>query len=267
MADAHKYTNKLANARVLIIGGSSGIGFSVAEACLEQKCTVIISSSQQSRIDSAISRLLSSYPSAKDRLSGHPCDLSSPTLEENIKTLFSKIDILDHIIFTAGDALVKLSLSEATLEKIQKAGMVRFFAPLLVAKHAVAHLAPGPNSSITLTTGTLSEKPMAGFGVMACYAAGLQSMMRGLALDLKPTRVNLVSPGFVETELWNWGKEEWAKDDFPKMAEQFQKGTTTGELGQPEDVAEAYLYCMRDRNVTGSMISTNSGALLVTGKF
>ncbi|KAL8732458.1 MAG: hypothetical protein Q9181_003941 [Wetmoreana brouardii] len=263
MADAKKYTDKLANARVLVIGGSSGIGFSVAEACLENNCTVIISSSQRSRIDSAISRLLSSYPSAKDRLSGHPCDLSSPTLEENIKSLFSKVSTLDHIVYTAGDRLATMPLGEATLEKIQKAGMVRFFAPLLVAKHAVAHLAPGPNSSITLTTGVVSEKPNAGWAVPASYSAGLHSMMRALALDLKPTRVNLVSPGAVVTELWDF----MPKDEFPKLAEQFKKGMTTGELGQPEDVAEAYLYCMRDRNVTGSMISTNGGSMLMTGKF
>lgn len=263
MADAQKYTNKLANARVLVVGGSSGIGFSVAEACVEHKCTVIISSSQQSRIDDAISRLLKSYPSAKDRVSGYPCDLSSDSAEENIKTLFSKTGTLDHIVFTAGDKLATIPLPEVTIENLQRAGMVRFNGPLLVAKHGSGKLAPGPNSSITLTTGTVSEKPLPGWTASASYAAGLHSMMRSLALDLRPTRVNLISPGLVETEMW----KDMPQETFKAFTEEARRGMTTGKLGKPEDVAESYLYCMRDRNLSGSMISTNGGSLLMTGKF
>jgi len=263
MSDAQKYTNKLSGARVLVVGGTSGIGFCVAEACLEHGCKVILSSSQQSKIDSSISRLLQSYPSAKDRLSGHPCDLSSPSVEDNIRSLFSKTGTVDHIVFTAGDALTIMPLKDTTLEVIQHAGMVRFNGALLVAKHGSEHLAPGPNSSITLTTGTASEKPVAGWTISASYAAGLHSMMRNLALDLKPTRVNLISPGLVETEMWN----QMPKEQLGAVLDEMKRGTTTGEVGRPEDVAEAYLYCMRDRNVTGSFIATNSGALLMTGKF
>lgn len=263
MLDAQKYTNKLSGAKVLVVGGSSGIGFCVAEACLENGCTVVISSSQQSRIESAIDRLLKSYPSAKDRLSGYPCDLTSPSMEDNIKALFSKTGTLDHIVFTAGDRLLTMPLKDVTLEAVQSAGMVRFNGALFVAKHGCEHLNPGPRSSITLTTGTVSEKPVAGWTVAASYAAGLHSMMRGLALDLRPTRVNLISPGAVETELW----DSMSKDDVGTLKEGFKKASATGEIGRPEDVAEAYLYCMRDYNVTGSMISTNSGAMLMTGKF
>ncbi|KAL8947137.1 MAG: hypothetical protein Q9183_007824, partial [Haloplaca sp. 2 TL-2023] len=188
MPDAVKYTKKLSGARVLVIGGSSGIGFAVAEACVENGCTVIISSSQQSRIDSSISRLLTSYPSAKDRVIGHPCDLASSSAEENIKALFSKVGTVDHIVFTAGDKLATIPLKDATLESMQKAGMVRFFSPLLVAKYAPHHLSPGPSSSITLTTGSASEKPVAGWSVPASYAGAMHSMMRNLALDLRPIR-------------------------------------------------------------------------------
>ncbi|MCJ1302053.1 hypothetical protein MMC08_004854 [Hypocenomyce scalaris] len=263
MADAQTYTSKLHSARVLIIGGSSGIGFSVAEACLENGCTVILSSSSHTRIESAISRLHTSYPSAKSsaRVTGHPCDLSTAsTLESNIQALFEKVGTVDHIVYTAGDKLAIIPLAEATLEKVQQAGMVRFFAPLLVAKHAVSHLSPGPAASLTLTTGTVSEKPIAGWSVVAPYAGGLHSMMRNLALDLKPIRVNLISPGAVETELW----DSLGKEEFEALKEGHRKKSATGQIGQPGDVAEAYLYVMRDRNITGSVISTNGGALVMS---
>ena len=258
MPDAQKYTAKLSGARVLVIGGSSGIGYAVAEASVELGATVIISSSQESRVKSSIEKLIESYPSARNRISGHACDLSVPTVEENIKKLLEQTGTVDHIVFTAGDPLSTTSIHNVTLEGIQKVGMVRFYAPLLVAKYASQYLSPGPTSSLTLTTGSLSQKPMAGRTVTAAFGGGLHSMARNLSVDLKPIRVNLISPGPVETPLWDaMGKtrlEEFKRDSGKRLA--------TGQVGQPEDVAEAYLFAMKDKNCTGSVIDSNGGWLL-----
>lgn len=86
-------------------------------------------------------------------------------------------------------------------------------------------------------------------------------MTRGLALDLKPIRVNLVSPGAVDTELWtSSGFTEEQKQGFLK---QTAEKLPTGRVPGPDDIAEAYLYLLKDQNITGSMISTNGGHLLV----
>lgn len=151
-----------------------------------------------------------------------------------------------------------MKLADASLEKIKQAGMVRFFAPMIVAKNAVKHLNAGPESSIILTTGSVSERPRPDWSVVGSFATGLHGMNRGLALDLAPIRVNLISPGGVETELWNGIPEKQRLEMFKAMGD----GAPTGRIGRPEDVAEAYIYCMRDHNLTGSVISTNSGALL-----
>ena len=257
--DSKKYTSKLINARILIIGGSSGIGYSVAEASLESGASVIISSSRQTRIDAAIEQLIKTYPSAKSRISGYACDLSTKSQEANIEALFSQCGgKLDHIVFTAGEQLAVMALQDATLEKIQQAGMVRFFAPLLVAKHAMKHLKPGPAASITLTTGAVSQKPSPNWTTIAGYATGLHGMCRNLALDLAPIRVNLISPGAVVTPLWDGLKPE----ERERLLAGMKKKCATGEIGKPEDVAQSYLYVMNDWNCTGSVISTNGGALL-----
>ena len=135
--------------------------------------------------------------------------------------------------------------------------MVRFNGALLYAKHGSQHLAPSPNSSITLTTGAVSEKPIKGWTVPASYAGGQHSIMRKMALDLEPIRVNVISPGVVDTEFWGW----MPKEQFKGFVEGLRRATTTGEVGKPEDVAEAYIYCVRDRNLSGSVL------LLTTGKF
>lgn len=264
MTDSNKYSNKLAGTRVLIIGGSSGIGYCVAEACLEFGASVVISSSRKSRIDSSINQLLQTYPSAQGRIVGYACDLSSPSVEANIEQLLKRCgeSRFDHIVHTAGDSLATSKLEDTTLESIQKAAMVRFNSPLLLAKHAPQYLNPGPTSSITLTTGVISHKPSKDWTMVAGYAAGLHGMMRNLALDLAPIRVNLISPGAVLTPLWD-GMPEDVKDN---AIARFGEACTTGQVGRPEDVAESYLYVMRDWNVSGSVIDTNGGSLLTQGR-
>ncbi|KAL9113828.1 MAG: hypothetical protein Q9227_001962 [Pyrenula ochraceoflavens] len=260
MPDQSKYTNKLQGAHVLVIGGSSGLGYSAAEAAIEYGARVSISSSQQSRVDAAVDRLKKAYPSAASRITGYVCHLGDEnTMEKNVESLFKSVGQLQHIIHTAGDRLAEVPIHDATLDKIKQAGMVRFFSPMIVAKFGSKYLSGGPQSSITLTTGAVSEKPIPNWALIGSYASGLQAMTRGLALDLKPIRVNLISPGGVDTALWDHMPAEYRA----KRMEQMGKHTATGKIGQPEDVAEAYMYCLRDWNLTGSMISTNGGALLL----
>jgi NAD(P)-dependent dehydrogenase (short-subunit alcohol dehydrogenase family) len=165
---------------------------------------------------------------------------------------------LDHIVFTAGDALATLPISSITMESIIAAGQIRFFAPLLLAKFVPKYLKQSHTSSYTVTTGSISERPMPNWSVIASYAGGHHSMVRNLALDLKPVRVNGVAPGVVDTELWSMPKEE--KD---KLMEQFAKKLATGRPGQPEDVAESFLAILKDGNMTGSMIRTDGGGLFM----
>lgn len=256
MSDAQKYTNRLAGKHILIIGGTSGIGFTTAEASLEHGARVTISSSNQSRIDDALFRLATTYPSAKGRTSGHTCNLRGEDMEQSINELFKKTGKVDHVIHTAGDALSTMPLEEVTVQKIRDAGDVRFTSATIVAKYAKQYLNSGPESSVILTSGGVAERPHMGWSIVAGYAAGLYGLTRNLALELKPIRVNLVSPGFVDTELWD---EEVRKT----WAEATAKRVPTGRAAMPEDIAEAYLYLMKDRNCTGSILKTDSGSSLI----
>ncbi|KAE9973232.1 hypothetical protein EG328_004516 [Venturia inaequalis] len=262
MSDSTKYTSKLHNSRILIFGGSSGIGYAAAEAVVENGAIVYISSSSQSRVDDAVSRIQKAYPSKKSNVKGIVCNLGSEDMEENIVVALkesTKEGKLDHVIHTAGDSLAMLPLKDLTLENVRKAGNVRFFSPLLLAKHLPTYLSPGPKSSLTLTTGGVAEKPIPNWSAVASYAGGLHSMTRNLALDLKPIRVNLVSPGAVDTELW----KDMSKEQKEEMFSGIEKSVLTGRVGKPEDVAEQYLCLLRDYNVTGSVVHSDSGHALV----
>ncbi|KAF1840183.1 NAD(P)-binding protein [Cucurbitaria berberidis CBS 394.84] len=264
MSDQRKYTAKLEGSRALVIGGSSGIGFTVAEACLEYGALVTVSSSNINRVQAAVEKLKTSYPSAKDRVFGLTVDLSKvETVEDELKTLLEGTvkemgGKLDHVIFTAGDGLAVSKLEDLTAQKIIQTGQVRFVAPLLLAKFVPTYLNSSYKSTYTIATGSISEKPKPGWSVIASYAGGVHSMVRNLALDLKPIRVNGVSPDVVDTELWSMPQEE-----KEKMMQQASEKMLTGRPGQPEDVAEIFLAILKDRNMDGTIVRTDGGVLLM----
>lgn len=150
-------------------------------------------------------------------------------------------------------------LAQASVSQIRSSMTTRYVAPLILAKHLPPYMSNSPDSSITLTTGVVTEKPIPGWSVIAGGRSAVIGLGKALALDLKPVRVNVVSVGAVETGVWDKLEPEVREKTMRSLVE---KGTT-GPMARADDVAEAYLYCMRDGNVTGSVVSSNSGVLLV----
>ncbi|TVY81232.1 Short-chain dehydrogenase/reductase [Lachnellula suecica] len=249
--------NKLAGKHVLVIGGSSGIGYAVAEASIESGCRVTISSSSASKVEAKVASLKESYPSAN--VAGYACDLSKDTKEAEIEKLFEQTGKVDHIVITAGDKLAMGPLQDISYESIVAAGQVRFIAPLLIAKVGSRYLNKGPQSSIVLSSGSVSEKPKPNWSVVASYASALLGMTRNLAMDLKPIRVNIVSPGPIETELW----DGMSKEDFEGFKKHVEDTVPVGHMAKAEEVAEAYLWLMKDSNVTGFVACSDGGEKLV----
>lgn len=158
---ATRYINKLQNHRVLVLGGSSGIGYAVAEAALEHGASVIISSSNKNKIDNALQRLKAHSQAAElpeSNISGEPCDLTNPdTLEDNIKNLleFATLDgKLDHVVFTAGDSMKPPSLESVTVEDISKLSMVRVTGAIFLSKHLPRYINQTTHNSLTVTAST-----------------------------------------------------------------------------------------------------------------
>jgi NAD(P)-dependent dehydrogenase (short-subunit alcohol dehydrogenase family) len=261
-----KYTTKLVGKRVLVLGGTSGIGFCVAEAALEHGADIIISSSNPAKITKTIARLQAEYPelTSSQKVSGYACDLANPAdLEANLASLLEQATEggklkLNHIAFTAGDALKLPTLENVEADAVNASGTVRFLAPLILAKILPKYMDRSPENSFTVTGGAVAHRPPAGWSVMAGFATAIEGLVRGLAQDLKPLRVNVVSPGAVHTELF---------DGFGANSDEILKGfrenTLTKTVGSPGDLAEAYIYIMKDKFITGSLVASNGGILLV----
>ncbi|KAK7422580.1 hypothetical protein QQX98_001604 [Neonectria punicea] len=264
-----KFINKLYNQRVLILGGSTGIGFAVAEGAVEHGADVIISSSNQVKLDAAVNRLKKHVEDANlppRQISGKTCDLSNPdTIEENIKSLLEfavQGGKIDHVVFTAGDAVKTYSLDKVAVEDLPKIGMVRMTAVIILAKHLPGYIAPSSRSSLTLTSGTMSWRPSPGWSVLASLAGGTEPLARGLAIDLKPVRVNCAIPGAIHTELF----DSIPKERIEGALESMSRDTITRSVGTPEEMAEVYLYFMKSTYATGTTVTADGGRLVGDSK-
>lgn len=257
--------NKLAGARILILGGTSGIGFSVAEGSLEYGASVVIASSSSEKVEKALSRLRDAYPDLSSRISGQVCDLYDPsTMEANLASLFAFATKdgkkIDHLVNTAGSPGSQPPLSEFTPQHASGTGS-RLAAILMLGKLAPAYMEAGPHASITVTTGTVLFKPIKEYTTGIGWAGAVGATALALSTSLAPLRVNVVAPGAIDTELlqtFGNGDDEVRKAIY----QSFRDTNLLGILGRPEDTAEAYLYIMKDRFITGQTILTDGGRLL-----
>ncbi|KAK6530892.1 hypothetical protein TWF281_007726 [Arthrobotrys megalospora] len=260
-----KYTNKLHSKNILILGGTSGIGFAVAEATLEHGAKITIASSSASKLSAAIDRLKSAYPEFSQNIRGKTCDLSAADVEDQITALYeyatdNGTNKLDHIANTAGGPLHLTKLADVTSEIAADFAKVRYIGNILLAKHAANYMNKSPDSSFTTTSGVNSAKPAEGWSAIIGVATAVEGLSRALAKDLKPVRVNCVSPGAIKTELFDTMGDEKV---VQAIVDLYTGMTLTGRIGQPEEAAESYLYVMKCGFVTGRTIHVDGGYLLV----
>jgi NAD(P)-dependent dehydrogenase (short-subunit alcohol dehydrogenase family) len=240
---------KLKDKRVLVIGGTSGIGRAVAEGALAEGANVIVASSSADKVEAAVKGL-------GERASGATLDVSA---EKNIEKFFAENGKFDHIAFTAGDLRPSMfaPLAEMDFEEAAKMMTVRFWGALGVAKHAAKLLPPG--GSITVTNGLLAHRPMKGSVFITAMAGATEHATRAMALELAPIRVNCVCPGLIRTEL----VEKFPKERL-EMWETMTQRYPVPRAGQPAEAAAAYLYSMCGGYTTGQILFVEGGALITS---
>jgi NAD(P)-dependent dehydrogenase (short-subunit alcohol dehydrogenase family) len=248
----------IATHNVLVIGGTSGIGLALAHLLPPQGTTLTVASSNPDRVSSTVSSLQTAFPAAK--IFGQVIDLSGTDVEDKLTKLFEAVVSetgrkLDHVVNTA-NSFKPIQLATSTYDTLLKTGHYTFIVPYLIAKLLPNYVTQSHTSSLTITTGRLGQRPIKGLSVISGSSSAVLGIGRGLALDLAPIRVNVVSPGIVDTPLI---AGTGMRDAY---IEHGAKESPLGKVGTAEEVAEAYLYLMRDTNTTGEVVNTNSGILI-----
>jgi NAD(P)-dependent dehydrogenase (short-subunit alcohol dehydrogenase family) len=231
--------------RVVVVGGSSGIGLETARLALAAGASVTIAGRSEDRLRRAAADLGGAVRSV----------VADVTDDGSVKALFDGETRVDHVFLPAGelkpgggDVLgADLSALRSILES-------RLLGVIHVVRRARPKMAGG---SITLMSGLYANRPAPGAALGAAAVAAIDGMTRALALDLAPIRVNAVAPGLIDTPLW---------DSFGPQREAILAQATAlpvGRIGRPDEVAAAVLLLMSNGFVTGTVLAIDGGGSLV----
>ncbi|MEU6185227.1 SDR family oxidoreductase [Nocardia sp. NPDC047038] len=235
--------------RVVIVGGSSGMGLALAASLIDTGAQVTIAGRSAERL-AAAERTLSAGPGTVRSV------VADITREADLERLFAESEPVDHVVTTAADvtgAYQQLDRFDADLAR--NLVSAKLIGPMLLAKHA--RVVPG--GSVTFTSGVAAYRPAPGGAMVAAVNGALASLAYALALELGPVRVNVVSPGWVDTPIW----DTIAGPAKTERHQQLAARLPVGRIGRPSDIAQAMLGVMRNPFITGTVLHVDGGHRLV----
>jgi len=236
--------------KIVIVGGSSGIGLGVATAALARGAELVIVGRSQDKLLKAQRALRSD-----GRVKTVTADM---THEGEIATAFAGIGPFDHLVSTAGAPPPGSPIGDTDAEEIRRFIDNKLIGAILLAKHAARTLTPG--GSMTFTSGINKDKPpVPGGAVVSAIAGSFSYFARALALELAPTRVNIVSPGWVDTPMF----DELVGDAKAGYFEAMAARLPIGRIATPSDIAPAYLHAMESNFTTGETLHIDGGQRLI----
>ena len=227
--------------KILVVGGSSGIGYSTAAIALSLGAHVTIASRTAAKVEAAAEKLGS----------GPVGVVLDVTNDEHVATFFANGTTWDHIIVTGSDVKIgpvrdlPLDIAHASFDS-------KYWGFYRVAR--AANIRPG--GSLGVIAGFLATRPAAGRALMGSINGAIESLVQGLALELKPVRVNAVSPGAVQTEMWDALTSEARDAMFAKVAATYPAGC----IGQPEYISRQLLLMAATPYATGMIVTLDGGA-------
>jgi NAD(P)-dependent dehydrogenase (short-subunit alcohol dehydrogenase family) len=235
--------------KVVIIGGSSGIGLGISAAARQSGAEVVIAGRSSEKLQAAKRTL------GADRVRSHIVDM---TQEAEVARLFDEIGAFDHLVVTAGTPPPGDPIERTDMDIVRSFVDSKLLGAVLLAKHAVRTLRAG--GSMIFTSGINKDRPpVPGGAVVSAIAGSFSYLARALALELAPTRVNVVSPGWVDTPMWDEIVGEAKAGFFASMAPRLP----ARKIATPADVARAYLYLMESEITTGETIRVDGGHHLI----
>jgi NAD(P)-dependent dehydrogenase (short-subunit alcohol dehydrogenase family) len=234
----------LEGASVVVIGGSSGIGLATARMARAAGARVTIAGRDPARLEAA--RVSADVDAVATDVSD----------EDQVRALFEQVGHVDHVAVLSGAAVSGL-ITETETAALRVPMEVRFWGSVYVAKHASPRMDTG--GSITLTSGVIVERPMAGRVLGTATTAATEGLSRALAVELAPIRVNTVRPGLVDTPMILRNVGDRREEFLAAQAERLP----VRRFGTPEDLADAFLFLMRNRYVTGITLTVDGGHLLL----
>ncbi len=228
----------LQDKKVLIIGGTSGIGRATAEAASAAGAHVVVGGRSAERGD----KVKHALPEAEYC----EMDVRDP---RGLDYCLEQIGAFDHLVITAVELERSLFL-ETDMEAARRVFETKFWGTYAAVQTAARSIRKG--GSITLFSGLSAAKPVRGLSIIAAANGAVEALMRSLAVELSPIRVNAIRPGTVDTTHMDSSRREKIASVLP-----------ASRVGEATDVAEAVLFVIQNPYMTGSIITVDGGGMLV----
>lgn len=235
----------LAGKNVVIIGGTSGIGLATAIAAAAAGANVW-----------AGGRSLENLSKAREAAGANVQFVQVDTHDDaGLEALFASVGQIDHLVSAAtGGTRTMKPLTEQTEEQFQ-AAFGKLWGYAKVARLGARHVKK--TGSLSFVSGAPARRFRPNAGALSCVGGAVENLVRCLAVELSPVRVNVVSPGIIDTALF-----DWMGDQKPAQMAAMTAGQLVGRVGRPEEVAQALIYLMLNDYATGTTVDVDGGQLL-----
>lgn len=234
----------LSGKNVLVIGGSSGIGYATAAGALAEGAKVTIASRSEEKLRAAQALL-------GGKVEMRRLDVSN---DADVDAFFKDAPAYDHIV-VSGAAFKFGTVRDQNIDDAYAAMNVKFWGAYRVARKA----AVAPGGSFVFVSGFLSRRPKPNMVLVGAINAALETLAQGLALEMAPVRFNVVSPGIIDTPT----RAAMPAEARKTLLENAAKALPVKRVGQAEDCADQILLMLRNSFMTGSVVYIDGGGLLI----
>jgi NAD(P)-dependent dehydrogenase (short-subunit alcohol dehydrogenase family) len=233
--------------RALVVGGTSGIGLATARRLKALGATVHIVGRSKERLDDvAVS---------DPELVCHQADGAD---RDAMVAIAEAVGPFDWLVVTLSGAEGAGPIATLDLDTLRGAFDAKFWGHVTTIQAVLPRLAP--SGSITLVSAISARASLPGTAGLAAINGAIESMVKPLAVELAPIRVNAVSPGLVDTPWWDGMPEDARREYFAQSA----AALPARHIATADDIAEVVAVAATNANLTGTVIETDGGARLVS---
>jgi NAD(P)-dependent dehydrogenase (short-subunit alcohol dehydrogenase family) len=228
------------NKKIIIAGGTSGIGLATAKLFAKENAVVTVTGRNTEKLKAA----------GQAGLKAKQVDSSN---RSELELFFKESGSIDHLVIALGSTKGLGNFKELSLQDLKDGFEEKYWSQLNTLQAALPYINEG--GSITLISAISGSAKMPGTSGIGAVNGALEIMVPILAKELKPLRINAVSPGIVDTAWWDFLPLAVKQETFTSYAAQIP----VGHIAQAEDIADAILFLAGNVYMTGKVICCDGG--------